>query len=261
MVSPIIKRYLLAVQRYKWAGLACLLSILGASGVVALQPPPPVEYYAEGMLVDNSPLVSLTNTADTIDQLGRGIISEDQLLPEVLLQVVSQQLASQGVTLSPDEIRRNTTIDVSGGKKDEPGLRAEVRFIHKDPATATTVLNALFAEMINLSRVRNKARLEAIIDALNERLPPIESALRQAENELEQYDRNQGPAIQAAEDGSLLGQISGGRQQRLQNEIAIEDIKTEIVTLQQRLGMTPDEAYVSSALSADPIIANLRVGA
>lgn len=259
MVSPIIKRYLLAVQRYKWAGLACLLSILGASGVVALQPPPPVEYYAEGMLVDNSPLVSLTNTADTIDQLGRGIISEDQLLPEVLLQVVSQQLASQGVVLSPDEIRRNTTIDVSGGKKDEPGLRAEVRFIQKDPATATTVLNALFEEMINLSRVRNKARLEAIIDALNERLPPIESALRQAENELEQYDRNQGPAIQAAEDGSLLGQISGGRQQRLQNEIAIEDIKTEIITLQQRLGMTPDEAYVSSALSADPIIANLRV--
>lgn len=259
MVSPIIKRYLLAVQRYKWAGLTCFLSIVGASGVVALQPPPPIEYYAEGMLVDNSPLVSLTNTADTIDQLGRGIISEDQLLPEVLLKEVSRQLVTRGVELTPNEIRRNTTVVVSGGKKDEPGVRAVVRFIHEDEETATIVLNTLFQGMVELSRVRNKARLQAIIDALNERLPPIESALRQAEQTLEQYDRQRGPAIQAAEDGSLLGQISGGQQQRRQNEIAIEDIRTEMQSLQQRLGMTPTEAYVSSALSADPIIANLRV--
>lgn len=259
MVSPIIKRYLLAVQRYKWAGLTCLLSIVGASGVVALQPPPPVEYYAEGMLVDNSPLVSLTNTADTIDQLGRGIISEDQLLPEVLLKEVSRQLVTRGVELVPDDIRRNTTVVVSGGKKDEPGVRAVVRFIHDDEETATIVLNTLFQGMVELSRVRNKARLQAIIDALNERLPPIESALRQSEQTLEQYDRQRGPAIQAAEDGSLLGQISGGQQQRRQNEIAIEDIRTEMQSLQQRLGMSPTEAYVSSALSADPIIANLRV--
>ncbi|MEM9265081.1 MAG: cobalamin biosynthesis protein CobQ [Cyanobacteria bacterium P01_F01_bin.13] len=258
MVSPIIKRYLLAVQRYKWAGLTCLLSIVGASGVVALQPPPPVKYYAEGMLVDNSPLVSLTNTADTIDQLGRGIISEDQLLSEVLLQEVSRQLSNRSVELTPNEIRRNTTINVSGGKKDQPGVRAVVRFIHEDEETATIVLNTLFQGMVELSRVRNKARLQAIIDALNERLPPIEDALRQAEQTLEQYDRQEGPAIQAAEDGSILGQISGSQQQIRQNVITIEGIDAQMKSLEQRLGMTADQAYVSSALSADPLIANLR---
>ncbi|ESA37554.1 lipopolysaccharide biosynthesis protein [Leptolyngbya sp. Heron Island J] len=257
MVSPIIKRYLLAVQRYKWAGLTCLLSILGASGVVALQPPPPVEYYAEGILVDNAPLVSLTNTADTIDQLGRGIINEDQLLSEVLLQEVSRQLVNRGVELSPGQIRRNTTVDVNGGK-DEGGLQAIVRFIHDDEETATIVLNTMFQGMVELSRVRNKARLQAIIDALNERLPPIETALRQAEQTLEQYDRQEGPAIQAALDGSLLGQISGSQQQIRQNQITLAGIDAQIQSLQQRLGLSADEAYVSSALSADPLIANLR---
>ena len=261
MVSPIIKRYLLAVQRYKWAGLTCLLSIVGASGIVALQPPPPVEYYAEGTLVDNSPLVSLTNTADTIDQLGRGIISEDQLLSDLLLQEVSRQLGNRGLDFTPGEIRRNTTVDVNGGNKNDPGVQAVVRFIHEDEEVATIVLTTMFQGMVELSRVRNKARLQAIIDALNERLPPIETALRQAEQTLEQYDRQEGPAIQAALDGSLLGQISGSQQQIRQNQITLAGINTQIQSLEQRLGLSADEAYVSSALSADPLIADLRAQA
>ncbi|MEM1239830.1 MAG: cobalamin biosynthesis protein CobQ [Cyanobacteria bacterium P01_H01_bin.26] len=257
MVSPIIKRYLLAVQRYKWAGLTCFLSILGASGVVALQPPPPLEYYAEGVLVDNSPLVSLTNTATTIDQLGRGIISEEQLLSEVLLQEVARQLGNRGLEIAPNEIRRNTTIGING-KDGDGGVRAVVRYIDDDEETATAVLNTLFQGMVELSRVSNKARLQAIIDALNERLPPIESALRQAEQVLEQYDRQEGPAIQAALDGSLLGQISGSQQQIRQNQITLAGIDAQMQSLEQRLGLSADEAYVSSALSADPLIANLR---
>ena len=255
MVSPIIKRYLLAVQRYKWAGLTCLLSIVGASGVVALQPPPPVEYYAEGGLRDNTPLVLLTNTGDTIDQIGRGIISEEQLLSEVLLREVSRQVSTRGIELTPSEIRSNTAVDVDD---DDGAVRAVVRFIHEDEETATVVLNIMFQGMVELSRVRNKARLQAIIDALNERLPPIEGALRQAEQDLEKYDRQEGPAIQAALDGSLLGQISGSQQQIRQNQITLAGIDAQMQSLQQRLGLTADEAYVSSALSADPLIANLR---
>ncbi|MGD1854223.1 MAG: GumC family protein [Leptolyngbyaceae cyanobacterium] len=255
MVSPIIKRYLLAVQRYKWAGLTCFLSILGASGVVALQPPPPIEYYAEGGVRDNTPLVLLTNTGGTIDQIGRGIISEEQLLSEVLLREVSRQLDTRGIELSPGQIRSNTAVDVDD---DDGAVRAVVRFIDEDEETAMLALNILFQGMVELSRVRNKARLQAIIDALNERLPPIESALRQAEQALEQYDRQEGPAIQAALDGSLLGQISGSQQQIRQNQITLAGIDAQMSSLQQRLGLTADEAYVSSALSADPLIANLR---
>ncbi len=258
MVSPVIKRYLLAVQRYKWAGLTCLLSILGASGVVALQPPPPVEYIAKGTLVDSGPLVSLTTTATTIEQAGKGILDEDQLLSELLLDEASRQLIARGIDLTPGDIRSNTIVRIGGGKKDQPGLRADVSFIHADEEIAVIVLSGLFQLMVEFSRVRNKARLQAIIDALNERLPPIESALRQAEQTLEQYDRQEGPAIQAALDGSLLGQISGSQQQIRQNQITLAGIDAQIQSLQQRLGLSADEAYVSSALSADPLIANLR---
>lgn len=226
--------------------------------MVALQPPPPLEYYAEGTLVDNAPLVSLTNTANTIDQLGRGIISQEQLLSQVVLQEVSRQLATKSVELTPGEIRRNTTINIRSGKKESSGVQATVRFINKDDETATIVLNTLFGAIVEFSRLQNKARLQTIINALNERLPPIEDALRQAEQSLEQYDRQEGPAIQAAEDGSLLGQISGSQQQIRQNIITLESIDAQMRSLEQRLGMNADQAYVASALSADPLIANLR---
>lgn len=258
MVSPAIKRYLLAVQRYKWAGLTCLLSILGASGVVALQPPPPVEYIANGTLVDSGPLVSLTNTATTIEQAGRGILDEDQLLSEGLLEEASRQLVAGGIDLTPGDLRSNTIVRISGGKKEQPGIRADVSFIHADEDVAVFVLDGLFKFMEEASRVRNKRQLDAIISALKERLPPIESALRQAEQNLEQYDRQEGPAIQAALDGSLLGQISGSQQQIRQNRITLAGIETQILSLERRLGLSADEAYVSAALSADPLIANLR---
>lgn len=112
--------------------------------------------------------------------------------------------------------------------------------------------------MIELSRATNKARLQAIVDALNERLPGIEGELRQAEQALEAYDRQEGPAIQAALDGTVLGGITGSQQQFQQNLIQLAGLDAQIRSLQQRLGLNPDQAYAVSALSADPIIANLR---
>ena len=256
MVSPFVKRYLLAVNRYKWAGLASFLAIVGASGVVAFQPPPPEQFYTEVILADNAPLVTFTATGPEIQQQGQGIINEDLLLSDILLEQVAAQLAQRGINLTPSQIRQDTQVEVAGG--DGEGQRVAVRYFGDDPETTETVVSILFPGMIELSRATNKARLQSIIDALNERLPSIEGELRLAEQDLEAYDRQEGPAIQAALDGTVLGGITGSQQQFQQNLIQLAGIEAEMQNLQQQLGLTPDQAYAASALSADPIIANLR---
>ncbi|MEM8806950.1 MAG: cobalamin biosynthesis protein CobQ [Cyanobacteria bacterium P01_G01_bin.38] len=256
MASPFIKRYLLALNRYKWAGLASFLAILGASGVVAFQPPPPAEWYSEVVLVDNSPLVAFTATGTEVQQQGQGIITEDLLLSDILLDQVSLKLSELGIDLSPEAIAGNTRIGVE--PTEFGGQRAVVRFISDDPEVAEQTLDLLYTAMIELSRQTNKRQLQDIIQALNERLPGVEGELRQAEQALEAYDRLEGPAIQAAQDGSVLGAISGGQQQFRQNALTLEGLRGQMESIQRRLGMTPDQAYASSALSADPIIANLR---
>ncbi|MEO1743907.1 MAG: cobalamin biosynthesis protein CobQ, partial [Cyanobacteria bacterium J06629_9] len=145
MVSPFVKRYLLAVNRYKWAGLASFLAILGASGVVAFQPPPPEQFYSEVILQDNAPLVTFTATGPEIQQQGQGIINEDLLLSDILLDQVSAQLAQRGINLTPSEIRADTQIEVDGN---DGGQQVAVRHFGDDPETTETVISILFPGMI-----------------------------------------------------------------------------------------------------------------
>lgn len=256
MPSSLISRYLLALDRYKWPSLASLIGVLGISSVVALQPPPPSVYRTEGLLVTNAPVVALTTTGTEIQQRGQGILSEEFLLADVLLEQVARELANRGFTLAPQAIRRSTTVRLSG--ETEAAQRVAVTVRRPSEEEAQVVADLLVEGMVELSRVTNRARLRAIITALNDRLPSVEADLRAAEQALETYDRQEGPAIQAALDGSLLSAISGGQQQQRQNQITLAGLESQIQSLQQQLGLTPGEALTASALSADPIIAQLR---
>ncbi|NEQ32719.1 MAG: cobalamin biosynthesis protein CobQ, partial [Leptolyngbya sp. SIO4C5] len=259
MMPTFIKRYLIAINRYKWAGLAGFLAILGASGVVALQPPPPQEYVAEGALIENAPILTFTATGSEIQASGQSIFNKDVLLADILLQQVADRLEEQGMGVSLRQLRQQTDIKVSEAENDDTSRRSvAVRYISQQPEEAEAALSLLFEGMVEFSRFNNKARLRSIIEALNERLPEVESELRNAEQALERYDRIEGPAIQASLDGSLLGAISASQAQRRQNQVQLASIDAQMRSLQSRLGMTPEQAYASSALSADPIIADLR---
>lgn len=254
MASPLVKRYLLALDRYRWAGIAVALAVMGGAGVFAVtQKPPEVEYTAEGVLVQNAPLLTFTATGSELQEVGKGIVgSKEFLLAEPLLQQVSDQLAARNIGIKSRDIRNNITL-----KSDEGG-QILVQFTWPDQEESEAALTLLFEGMVELSRFTNKARLTAIIDELNKRLPQAESELRKAEYWLESYDRTEGPALQSALDGSLLGGISGSQNQRRQNLITLAGLDAQMKSLQSQLGMTPEQAYASSALSADPIIANLR---
>ncbi|MDA0673465.1 MAG: cobalamin biosynthesis protein CobQ [Cyanobacteria bacterium] len=259
MALPILKRYLLALKRYKWFGLAGFVGVLGAAGAfAAIQPPPEVSFRSEGALVQNAPVVSFTATGVELQQEGQGIITEDFLLSDILLAEVSRQLGAQGITIEPEDIRRNTGIRIQANEESNQLQQVLVAFNWPNRDEATATLGILFEGMVELSRLTNRSRLGTIITALDERLPAVEAELREAEQALEAYDRLEGPAIQAALDGSLLGAISSSQNQRRQNLVVLAGIDAQMRSLQAQLGMTPEQAYAAAALSADPIIAQLR---
>ncbi|MGA9381843.1 MAG: polysaccharide biosynthesis tyrosine autokinase, partial [Phormidium sp.] len=76
---------------------------------------------------------------------------------------------------------------------------------------------------------------------------------------LEQYTKREGSVLLAAKNGNLVQSILLSQAQQSSLKLQLQGIDTQIASLQQRLGLNPDQAYASSALSADPIIANLRV--
>jgi uncharacterized protein involved in exopolysaccharide biosynthesis len=254
MTPPIVKRYIIAFEKYKWIGLASFGLVVVGSTLVAIQPDPPVTYIAESTLSYNSPTISFSKTGSEIQEQGKELTAEVLLSNQVLETVAAK------VKTKPKTIAKNVVIKFPGRGKSGQLESATIllKYVDNDANRAKDVLQELMKGMVQLSSEINTGRLKAIIQKLNQRLPEFKQELQGAENKLQEYDRRERTAILAAENGSLLSGISNSQNQKRQIQLTISGIDAQLRSLEDKLGLTVGQAYVSSALSADPIIANLR---
>ncbi|MBF1991387.1 GumC family protein, partial [Fischerella thermalis] len=255
MTPPIVKRYLIAFEKYKWMGLASFTLVVVGSTVVAMQPEPPASYIAEAALTYSSPPVLFSVTGGEIQQQGQEL-TQETLLSDQIIEAVATK-----VNVKPKQIGQNVALSVPAKSKpgEEPASTLiEIKYKDSNEKRAKETVQLLMEAMIKLSGEINTRRLNAIIKKINERSPEIKQDLQLAEKKLEQYDRIEGPALLAAENGSLLTAITSSQSQQRQIQLTLSGVNAQIRSLQKKLGLNSNEAYVSSALSADPIIANLR---
>ncbi|MBI4784706.1 MAG: lipopolysaccharide biosynthesis [Oscillatoriophycideae cyanobacterium NC_groundwater_1537_Pr4_S-0.65um_50_18] len=267
MAPPLLTRYLLALDRHKWFALAGFIAVTGLSGGVAiLQPPPSSIYLAEGLLIYGAPPEIFSTTGAKLQQQGQAVTPE-MLLSRPVLEYTLQKLEEQDIKVSVKRIQESTKVVIAGqgddkaapeAKEQTQGLQVSVTYRDSRGERATAIATALMDAMVEQSRQFNQQQLNRINANLNQLLPKVTQELRQAEQNLEGYVRQEGTALQAAESGSLLSNITANQQQQRQLRLSLSGIEAQLVSLQSRLGMTPDQAYASSALSADPIIGDLR---
>ncbi|NET53908.1 MAG: lipopolysaccharide biosynthesis, partial [Merismopedia sp. SIO2A8] len=231
-------------------GLASFALITGIAGVFSLQqePPPKAEprFKAEGLLKIITPPTIFSETGELINS------SVQELEPETLLTEEVLQKAASVAGAKPDKF-----MESLGVKKTS---EAEITVTYEDeqPQVAATTVESLMQNMIQQSYSNNTAQLRVRQESIEERLEPAQKELDVAEQQLERFRRTEGTALLAAQDGTLVSAITTSEQQQRQLELDIERVTTEINSLETRLGLTADEAYTASALSADPTIAQLR---
>ncbi|MFP4410345.1 GumC family protein [Coleofasciculus sp.] len=257
MTIPLIKRYLIALDRYKFIGIGVFALITGGAGVVAIMPSPPsaISYEAAGVLSVTPPVQTFSETGTQIKQQGLQLGKENLLEENVI------KATSIAVGANPKEIVDNVDLkfDKSGGDKEAaPPSIIGVFYNDDDPEQAAKTVEVLMQKMIEQSRLINSRRLQAIIESIEKRSAEAEEELKQAQEELETFNRIEGAALALAEDNSLLAQINANKQQQRQLQQTLEGIESQMASLQRRLGLTADQAYTNSALSADPTIAGLR---
>ncbi|MEO1375147.1 MAG: AAA family ATPase [Cyanobacteria bacterium J06635_10] len=253
MTPPIVKRYLIAFDKYKWIGLASFGLVVAGSTILAVQPEPPAKFISKGALAYTSPPVSFSATGSEIRQRGLAL-SQEVLLQDKVIEAVAEK-----VNVKAQKIGQNVSVKVPGiGEDGQATGPITIQYQDTEDKRAQQTVFSLMQAMVQLSGDINTGRLKAIIDKIEERLPNVSKELREAEQKLEQYDKIERTAILAAENGSLLAAITNSQNQQRQSKLIISGIDTQIRSLQERLGLNPQQAYTSSALSADPIIANLR---
>ena len=268
MASPLIKRYLLALDRHKWFGVAGCAVVIGLSGItVFLQAAPENTYTTQGILTYSAPPDTFSATGAVLKKEGQSMTKE-MLLSTFVLGTASDRLVKQNIKVKPKEIKEKAIVLITGGSGGEPPkegaaptggpLRIAVTYKDSKEEKSKSVAIALMESMVFQSREFNRQQLNDIIQNLKLILPKVTSELQTAEKNLEAYVRLQGAAIQAAESGSLVGAITSNQQQQREIRLNLAGVEAQIRSLQARLGLTPDQAYAASALSADPIIADLR---
>ncbi|MEA5576993.1 polysaccharide biosynthesis tyrosine autokinase [Anabaena sp. UHCC 0451] len=254
MTPPIVKKYLIAFEKYKWIGIASFGLVVAGTTVVAIQPEPKANYLIEAALTYSGPPIAFSKTASEILQQGKELTQQVLLSDQVITEVAEK------VKVKPTTIAKNVKIKMptkdKSGNVDSPFIL--VYYQDSDPNRGREVLGELMKVMLKLSSDINTGRLKAIIKKINDLLPQVNRELQAAENKLELYDRREKPAILAAENGSLLGGISSSQDQQRAIKLTISGIDAQLRSLEDKLGLTVGQAYVSSALSADPIIGNLR---
>ncbi|MDJ0598354.1 MAG: AAA family ATPase [Crocosphaera sp.] len=264
MAPPIVKRFAISFQQNYWLGFLTMVAGFGVSGLVALQPPPPPPvptYTAFGQLTFTEPPPAFTTTGNELQAQGRGLsLSRGNLLSGRVLQNVMNKLQ-----LSPQEIRQmqeqTLAIQMPGEGDEEEASLSTIRLQYTDkqsPTRATLILEAFMDEMVEHSRWLNTSELRSRIDALSKRLAQVKDDLTAAENRFYRYVSQQGSDLLAIQDGSLFSGITSSQQQQRELGLALQEIDGRINSLMNQLGLTPDQAYASVALSADPILANLR---
>ncbi len=254
MTPPIVKRYLIAFEKYKWFGVASFALVLVGSTVVAMQPEPPINYLASSALSYTRPPVSFSLTGNAIQQQGQ-TLNQENLLSNDVIKAVAKKLSINPQTIGS---RINLTLPKRGRTGELESTIIELKYADSDSNRAKSVLKELMAVMTDVSGKINNRRLEDIINKISERLPRAKQELEAAEQKLQLYDRRERPAILASENGSLLSAITTSQNGQRQLGFTISGIDAQIQSLKNKLGLTVEQAYVSSALSADTIIASLR---
>jgi len=276
MTLSVVKRYLIAFDQYKWVGLATLAVTVGVSGVVALQPKAAPVYVAIGTLAYDRPNVIFSSTTTKIQQEGQEI-TKDMLLDTMVVKPAAEKLIKAEKKLNKEEaaivnqeeekkevevLTNKLVKDVQvkmPSKNNDPSALIQVLYKNADRTKAEAVVKALMKEMVEYSETFNTSRLRATITQINQCLPKVTQELRETEAKLEAYEKREGTSILAAQSGALPQAITSSQQQQRQLRVQLGGIEAQINSLQDRLGLNVEQAYVAQALSADPIIAQLRV--
>ncbi len=245
MAIPIVKRYLIALGQYKWVGVATFAVAVGVSGIVALQPVPEPKHTILGTLRSISPPILFSNIGSTIQEKAAAVT------PDMLLNDEVRKAAAEEVLVDSRKLKGAQLV-----------LKAGVYYVSyedTDAEKAVEIVDVLMAEIVKQSRKINATYQTTIIDEVTKRLPKAIEELRNAQQELQKFEREEEALLITSRAAALPGAIAGVRQQQTQIKLELEGVEAQINSLEEQLGLTADQAYVARALAADPIIANLRV--
>jgi capsular exopolysaccharide synthesis family protein len=256
-----LKRYYAALRHYKWVAFACFAIISAIAWEVAnLRSEPEVVYAVQGtLLYQPSREVASADGQPAIAQ--KPVVSLEFLTSSRILELTARMLKAQRQEVTPEVLRNQVKLERDPNQENRFLIQHQGNDAHQAELVVASITNTI----INQSLIDQRKEAEIPIKQFSERKKQLVRNLHNAETALREFGRQKKPAIQAAVDGSLVSAITNIQQQRRQLHRELEGIDAEIASIQtqmtqiqNQMGMTPEQLYIVSAVSADSTIAGLR---
>ena len=125
----------------------------------------------------------------------------------------------------------------------------QVDYIDSDPEKTQNVLQAIQKVYQDYNREQQQQRLSKGLSFIDEQVPRVQGQVKQAEDALEKFRKNQNVIDPEAQSKALFEALNSVRQEKRTNQAQLKDMQARYAALQQQVKRSPQEALVASRLS------------
>jgi polysaccharide biosynthesis transport protein len=164
-----------------------------------------------------------------------------------VVEPLLQQLQPKYPELTKDELMKDFTVTRLGQTK-----ILEIRYQNSDPEKVKAVLNTFSQGYLNYSQIQRQNDVIQGIQFVEKQLPELQTKVNTLQNTMQRFRQQYNfidPENKAEQLSTQLGTIS---QQRLEVETKLNETRLLYITLQNQLGLQPNQAIVAAALSESP---------
>ncbi|MFP4253150.1 MAG: GumC family protein [Halothece sp.] len=243
-----LQQYWMALKRRWFYAVLVFASTVGLAAAYSLQQEP--IYQAKARLLHQG------NDSESISLPGLdGNPRRESKLENQIEIIKSSSIAEQVIDrldLRNDEGEVLTSGSLLSNLTVEP-LRdtdiLEISYDSPNPEEAAQVVNEVIKAYRESNIKINRAQATAEREFIEGQLPEIQEELEGEEEQLRQFKEENNVIALSEEAGSTVNILSELDQQIIQAQASLDDSRTRIEQLTQRLGLPPERAMVASSLS------------
>ncbi|PSP23069.1 MAG: capsular biosynthesis protein [Cyanobacteria bacterium SW_5_48_44] len=166
-----------------------------------------------------------------------------------LLQEAVERLESEYPHISVEELQGSLTLKQVVEGEDEPTKIVQATYVGNDPARTKEVLQALKNVYQKYNLEQQEKRISEGLSFINEQLPVARENLAEAEQELRQFRQNNNLVAPEEAANQTANALRNVEQQRQSLDAQYQETQARYDALKKQLGLSPQEALISSRLS------------
>lgn len=185
------------------------------------------------------------------------VLQSPELLSKIATQIQSRYPDVSAASLARDLKKQNFTVARVGTNILDSTRTIQVGYAGSDPQEVQFVLEKLAEGYLRFSLEDRKTRIGGGVEFIEDQLPALQQRVNALESQIQAIRQRYRFTDPAIENQQVADQLRDVRKEKLTTETALREQATLMTSLQQQLGLGPEQALAAASLSQNPLYQEL----